>query len=107
VIVDSDVKAVAAHFGIDPALLQAVVQAEGNILRAVQCSMPSVQTREGALEVTARSSVHAMRDFIKTSGLEQAFVAFWGGRWAPMGASNDPSNLNRNWPSNVWTIWKG
>lgn len=24
-----------------------------------------------------------------------------GGKWAPVGASNDPSNLNANWPKNV------
>ena len=37
---------VARGVGLDPALLQAVVNAEGDIVRAVQCSLPSVTTRE-------------------------------------------------------------
>ena len=104
--IDPDVRGIAARFGLDPKLLQAVVTAEGNILRAVQCSVPSVQTREKALDVLARSCVHALRDFVHTSGLDDAFVHFWAARWAPLGATNDPRGLNKNWPGNVLTLWK-
>jgi hypothetical protein len=64
-IIDPDVRGVSAHFGVDAALIQAVVQAEGNIVRAVQCSIPSVQTREQALQILCRSAVHAMSDYIR------------------------------------------
>lgn len=101
---EPDVIAVARDFGLDPALLQAVVNAEGNILKAVQCSVPSVQTRTEALHVTARSAVHAMSDWIK-SGHQQEFVSFWAARWAPIGVANDPHNLNANWPANVLRLW--
>src|SRR5205809_584332 len=103
-----DVRGVAAHFGIDPKLLQAVVMAEGNIVRAVQCSIPSVTTRDEALKITARSCVHAMSDWIQGGGdsRRDAFVEFWAKRWAPIGATNDPTHLNSNWASNVERLWR-
>ena len=102
--IDPDVARVAARFGIDPALIQAVVQAEGNILKAVQCSLPSVQTREAALEVTCRSAVHALSDYVKAHAGPE-FVAFWAARWAPVGVANDPHGLNAHWPTNVLKGW--
>jgi hypothetical protein len=41
------------------------VHTEENILRVVRRSLPSVTTRTEAVNVTARSVVHAMRDWIK------------------------------------------
>lgn len=104
--IDPDVRGIAKDFGLDSALLQAVVNAEGNIVRAVQCSIPSVQTREQALRITARSAVHAMCDYIKSSQ-RGPFVQFWAARWAPQGVANDPKGLNRNWPKNVLALWNG
>jgi len=103
--IDPDVRGVATHFGLDPALVQAVVNAEGDILRAVQCSLPSVQTREKALDVLCRSAVHALYDYVRTRDKE-GFVQFWGSRWAPRGVANDPHDLNRNWPGNVLRLWE-
>lgn len=106
-IIDPDVRGTAAHFGVDAALIQAVVNAEGDIVRAVQCSLPSVHTREKALDVLCRSAVHAMSDWIKGGGEDRqdAFIAFWAQRWAPAGASNDPTDLNANWSTNVDRLW--
>jgi hypothetical protein len=109
--IDLDVAAEARHFGLDPALIQAVVIAEGDIVKAVQCSIPTVTTREQAIEITCRSAVHAMLDFILTNdlmdgaSLKDEFVKFWAKRWAPQGAKNDPTNLNRFWASNVLNHW--
>jgi len=105
--IDPDVRSVSALFGVDPALVQAVVTAEGDIVRAVQCSFPTVQSRDAALTITARSAVHAMCDWIKSGGEERqdAFIAFWANRWAPKGAKNDPKHLNANWASNVDRLW--
>lgn len=108
-ILDDDVRRIAKRFGVDAALIQAVVRAEGGgqaILKAVQCSLPGVKTREEALEVTCRSAAHAMSDYLKANDAP-GFVAFWGARWAPTGAQNDPTNLNKNWPANVTKLWKG
>jgi hypothetical protein len=105
--IDADVGAIARYFGVDPALLQALVRAEGNIVRAVQCSFRGVTTRDEALRIAARSSVHAMVDWIKSGGAERQgeFVDFWGRRWAPVRADNDPGNLNANWARNVQQLW--
>lgn len=109
--IDPDVYGVSSFFGIDPALIQAVVAAEGDIVRAVRCSVPTVQTRDEALKITARSAARAMCDWIKGGGREgvvhrEAFINFWGQRWAPPGAANDPQNLNVNWARNVVRLWR-
>ena len=106
--IDADVMAVAKDFGLDPSLLQAVVHAEGNIVRAVQSSIPTVKTRALALRITARSCVHAMSDWIRAGGetRSRSFITFWGARWAPIGAVNDPSQLNANWAANVERLWR-
>ena len=104
--VDPDVYRIAKRWGMDPTLIQAVVKAEGNILRAVQCSIPSVKTREEAIEITCRSAVHALCDFLDDSRLRPEFVNFWAARWAPQGAVNDPTGLNQNWAGNVLEIWE-
>lgn len=98
---------VARKWGLDPALMQAVVNAEGNIVKAVRCSLPSIETRAQALDVLARSATHAMSDFIRGNDHAQAdFVTMWAARWAPVGAANDPTNLNKNWPKNVLAFWR-
>lgn len=103
--IDPDVASVARHFGLDPRLLQAVEKAEGNILKAVQCSLPRTRTRDEALQITARSAVHAMCDYIIAHD-QEAFVKFWAQRWAPQGAENDPTDLNQHWPTNVLQLWR-
>lgn len=103
--IDADVKRIAKQFGVDAELIQAVVRAEGNILKAVQCSIPSVSTREQAIEVTCRSAAHALSDYVKANDAP-GFVAFWANRWAPEGAANDPKALNKFWPTNVLKLWK-
>jgi hypothetical protein len=111
--IDPDVKLKARFFGIDAALIQAVVNAEGNILRAVQCSVPTVTTREKAIEITCRSAVHAMSDFLVNNRydkagpeMKQQFIEYWAQRWAPRGVANDPTDLNKNWPVNVLHFWR-
>lgn len=100
----ADIRRVSKRFGVDPVLIEAVVRAEGNILKAVQCSIPSVMTVEDALDVTCRSAVHAMSDYTKSLA-PNAFVEFWAKRWAPVGVANDPTHLNTNWPKNVAAFW--
>ncbi len=79
---------------------------EGDIVKAVQCSFPSVTTRKEALEITARSAVHRMCDYVKADAARrQAFVAIFGAAWAPVGAANDPRGLNQNWTTNVTKLW--
>ena len=102
--IDPDVLRISKRFGVDAKLIQAVVTAEGNILKAVQCSLPSVTTREEAIEVTCRSAAHALSDYVKAHNAPD-FVRFWARRWAPVGAANDPTDLNAHWPTNVIKLW--
>lgn len=102
--VDPDIRRIANRFGLDPKLIQAVVKAEGNILKAVQCSFPAVTTLDQALDITCRSAVHAMSDYLKQTDPD-GFVRFWGARWAPLDATNDPTHLNAHWTTNVQALW--
>jgi hypothetical protein len=107
-VIDPTLRGICAQFGVDPQLIAAVQQAEGGpdaLIRAVQCSLPSVQTREKALDVACRSAVHAMDDFLRERGLRADFVAFWAARWAPDGAANDPTHINAHWSANVTQLW--
>lgn len=107
--IEPDVDAVARYFGEDPKLLQAIVTAEGDILKAVRCSVPSCADRREALQITCRTVNRRRREFLHTLGskAEQAFVAYLGASWAPVGASNDPRRLNANWVGNVRRLWLG
>ena len=42
-----------------------------------------------------------------TGGLSEAFTKFMAARWSPVGATNDPTNLNQHWPKNVWRVYQG
>jgi hypothetical protein len=104
---DTDVRAVAHEFGIDPDLLQSVVNAEdGDIAGAVREAVPSVTTRVGALRVAARSAVHAMSDYIKHGGTDRrdAFIMYWGRRW-DWGAVPAADHLDECWVENVYRLW--
>jgi len=87
-----------------PKLIGAVERAEGNLLQAVRCSLPTTADRDEALDITCRSAVHALADFVLAHDPE-GFVRFWSARWAPRGAENDPTDLNANWPVNVTKGW--
>lgn len=104
--IDPDVKRIARQFGVDAALIQAVVNAEGDILKAVRCSIPETDSREEAIAILCRSAAHALSDYVKLH-LGPDFVAFWAHRWAPTGAQNDRTDLNKNWPVNVTKLWLG
>lgn len=108
--IDEDVRRIARRFaGASPSfpkLVQAVVKAEGNILKAVQCSEKGTKTVDEALDITCRSAVHAMSDYLMANDPE-GFVKYWADKWAPKGVANDPTDLNKNWPANVTKLWVG
>jgi hypothetical protein len=95
----------AKKYNIDPNLVAAVVKAEGDIVKAVQCSYPHVESVTDALDILCRSITHAMSDFVKQPTIAHPFVAFFGARWAPTNVKNDPTHLNENWVHNVYEIW--
>lgn len=103
-----DVQLKSADKGCPAELIQAVCDAEGPgdaIVRAVQCSLPRVTTRDQALDVLCRSANHRAWEFLALHGLDREFVEYFASKWAPQGVKNDPSNLNANWAGNVETLW--
>ena len=93
-------------------LIDAMVVAEGGdaaMVRAVQISVPTCGTIAEARVIAANTIAHALWDYVRLNhqpgmGIEPSFedfVAFLGSRWAPVGAENDPTNLNANWVPNV------
>jgi hypothetical protein len=127
----------AAAFYCDPVtpLLRAIVQAEGGeraFIKAVQCSFPATQTFEEALARTCKTIRNRVIDFLQRDVgplyrtapaalrdpwtgeatprrlvFTETFIEFLGARWAPIGADNDPTNLNKHWVPNVLTIYHG
>jgi hypothetical protein len=107
-VIDLDVREWAKQWGLDPALLQALVVSEGDIVKAVQKSVPSVHVRGEALMVACRSLTHRLWEYAK--GMAQPgedFPAYFCRYWAPVGVENDPTNLNRNLPINLRRLWLG
>lgn len=91
-------------------LLEAVEAAEGGpeaLVRAVRCSIPTAKGSVDAVEILQNSFEHALWDYMlaQPGGLA-AFVAFWGARWAPVGASNDPTGLNAHWVTNTLAAYQ-
>lgn len=96
----------AQHWGQDPRLIQAMVQAEGGpdaFVRAVQCSV-AVSNFPQAVEVACRTATHRMWEYVKEHDSEP-YVLYLGSKWAPIGAANDPHELNANWVHNVYDAW--
>ena len=104
--IPSEVVTIGRRFGVPAKLLWAVELAEGDLLKAVRCSIKSTKDLTEAREITARSASHALFDFVIAGGSGWfKFIDFWAARWAPVGAANDPTNLNSNWAKNVKALW--
>ena len=110
-------------------LLAAMVDAEGGplaFIKAVRCSRPDVKTLERALAIAAKTVRRVFAAYSLEAGgmplelhtragtdtytgerepsrivLKEPFIDFLARTWAPVGADNDPTNLNANWPRNV------
>lgn len=87
-------------------LIDAIEVAEGGpdaLVRAVRCSVHCQDYLE-ARQITKTSILHRLWDFAMAQHPE-IFVRYMGAKWAPIGASNDPNDLNANWVSNVLSAW--
>ena len=121
---------ISAYYGIDAAMLQAIVDAEGGreaYIRAIECSRPEVSTFEVALAVGAKTVRNALGMYpgspfvlmphtgpdpwtgengARRHCYSHDFIARLGSHWAPIGAANDPKNLNLNWVPNVLAAYR-
>lgn len=82
-----------------PQISSAVKIAEGNPRNHGVLSVPTAN--EGQASKVLSNSVY--NNFVRwnQAGRPGKFVDFMQQRWAPVGVSNDPKNLNKNWAGNV------
>jgi hypothetical protein len=82
-----------------PQIAAAVKVAEGNPRNHGVLSVPTANAGEASKVLS--NSVY--NNFVRwnQAGRPGKFVDFMQQRWAPIGVSNDPNNLNKNWAGNV------
>ena len=103
-------------------LIDAITVAEGGpaaFILAVRCSIPDCADLIQARQIAANTIAHKLWDHYMEHeelgpyqpGIEE-FIAYFASRpdpahpgkntgWAPIGAENDPKNLNQYWTPNV------
>ena len=127
---DTVQKAVRYYLNPFEELLLAMIAAEGGadaFVKAVQCSLPGCDSFEVAVARACKTIRNRFIDGIaienpfktKLAGpidpitnepnprclaVSDTFVDLLAARWAPIGASNDPTGLNKNFAVNVKAI---
>lgn len=112
------IRSAALAHGIDPYFVAAIRKAEnggpGREFGVLSVKAPTYrdQLEECCTTIRRRMAEHqptiSMR--IMTNGhgricLPDAWIAWFGSRWAPVGAPNDPHRLNENWAHNVMILY--
>jgi len=101
----------ASRHGVDPSFLAALRKTEnggpGRELGVLSVSAPTLADQ---YDVAARSLANNEKRYTDVTGqspvggdgrLTPDFLRFFSARWAPVGASNDPTNLNSNHARNL------
>lgn len=91
------------RYGIDPALLVAISGAESSFGRITSGSHNAWGWGPGIPFRSWQEGINTVARGLKQGYISQGrtTVAEIGAKWAPSGASNDPTNLNSNWAKNV------
>jgi hypothetical protein len=82
-----------------PQIRKAVKTAEGNSRNHGVLSVPTKDSAEASRVLD--NSIYNNLVRWHQAGRPGKFVDFMQKRWAPIGAKNDPKNLNKNWAPNV------
>lgn len=108
----------AQQEGVDPAYLASIWLAEGGeksfnpfgikVVSGQNVAKGSITAERGAL-IAAQTVAKKKREFEARGGraldatgkYTSEFNSFFGSVWAPAGAANDPTGLNKNWTGNV------
>lgn|SRR5574338_627647 len=105
--IDPDVARISKRWNLPAEWVAAVIRQEGGreaIVRAVQCSIPSVKTFDDAVDIVCRSAVGALVRLVQGRELVGEWVSVFGAKWAPVGVANDPTNLNAHWVPGIQRI---
>ena len=93
-----------SHFYSDDQIADAIYIAEGGAKTAHPYGILKTYKATTSRQACINTIRHARRDWNGSGD----FIAFLGSRYAPVGAANDPTNLNKNWIKNVrdilWTL---
>jgi hypothetical protein len=109
---------IASEYGVDPRFVGAIRKSEnGRSGREFGVLTPGVNTYKTQLDVTCKTIrtlllTYTVNPFVVGKSVlgfrrlmySPQFIAKFAARWAPIGAKNDPKNLNSNWVRNV-TTW--
>ena len=106
----------AAEVGVPATFLAAIRIAEnGRAGREFGVLSEAADTYEAQARVAALSIRNNQYRYVlrfkewptdAQGGLSEAFTKFMAQRWAPVGAGNDPGNLNAHWPRNVFRAYQ-
>ncbi len=106
---------VALNVGVDARLLAAIRKAEnggpGREFGILSVPAPTYQSQAEVAAHTIQNNIIRYQDETGVSAtggngrLTNAFIAYLGAKYAPIGAGNDPSGVNANWVGNVETYY--
>jgi len=108
------IQSTALQYGIDARLLAAIRKAEnggpGREFGIMSVPAPTYtdQARAAAQTIKNNQARYEAETGYSSSvlgRLTDQFIAYLGGKYAPVGASNDPSGLNNNWVRNVMNFY--
>jgi hypothetical protein len=92
-----------AHAYTDEQIVNAIYRAEGGEkakypygIRSIKC-----ESKEECKRICANTVRNNRKRFARNAGGSKDFISFLGKRYCPIGASNDPQGLNKNWEKNV------
>lgn len=109
------IQAEARLWRLDPDFLEAIRQTEnggpGREFGVLSVSAPGYQSQ---LMVACHTVAHRLTEFdgnplawvFSRIRYRREFVRWFSGIWAPVGAGNDPENLNLNWLTNCWSAYE-
>lgn len=86
----------------DEEILWAIFKAEGGYKAKYYFGIRSVKYKdfEDAKRICLNTIRNNRKRFLEQNQYKD-FIEFLGSRYAPIGAENDPKNLNKNWVKNV------
>jgi hypothetical protein len=112
------IRAAALAHGVDAFFIAAIRKAENGApgrefgVLSVHAPTYADQLRECCATVRRRMSekpprmgLRILRNGVVRLILPNDWIDWFGSRWAPLGAENDPLALNRNWSDNVVLLY--
>lgn len=97
-----------ANAGVDPRLLVSIMGAESSFGKKLYGQYNPFGWGPGKSFGSFGDAINTVAQGLKSGYIDQGLttVPQIGSKWAPVGASNDPSGLNNNWTKNVANFYR-